>query len=112
MRRIFFVFIAIAFLLRGFMGDAMAVSDAHATVGAAANAPAAQSCHQMAMEGGESDKTSSMNHADCRLCCAAVAIPSLVLLVFDQAENHLPEVSFTSRFSSNDLLPAFKPPIL
>ena len=92
----------------GWLGDAMAVTDVNVSV----NASAAQSCHQMAMDGAESDKTSSMNHADCRLCCAAVAIPSLVLLAFDQAEDHLPAVSFISHFSSNDLLPAFKPPIL
>lgn len=126
MRRFFFVFIAVAFLLRGFMGDAMAVAMAHdamnlptglSTAATSEKVSAAPSCHEMAQSGDTvQSKTGSlshtMSHDHCQLCCAVVAVPSAALLTFDQAAFFARPVGFTPSFASNDLLPAFKPPIL
>ena len=122
MRRFFFYFIAVAFVLRGFMGDAMAVAMAHdamklpttlSTPVASEKASPMPGCHDMA-QGGDNrqDKGSSMNHASCQLCCAVIAVPSAALLTFDQVAFFARPVGFRSSFASNDLLPAFKPPIL
>jgi hypothetical protein len=113
MRRFFFFFIAVAFLVRGFAGDAMAVTMAHDALNVPAQttsstAPAGTSCHDMGMD----KKSSTMSHAHCQLCCAVIAISSAELLTFDQAAFVARPISFTPRFASNDLLPAFKPPIL
>jgi hypothetical protein len=122
MRRFFFYFIAVAFVLRGFMGDAMAVTMAHdamklpaslSTATASEKTSPMPGCHEMA-QGGDTrqDKSSSMSHASCQLCCAVIAVPSPALLTFDQAAFFARPVGFRTSFASNDLLPAFKPPIL
>jgi hypothetical protein len=118
MRRFFYVFIAVAFLIRGFMGDAMAVVMAHDAMtlpatAASNKASPAPSCHEMAQSSDSSkDKTSSISHDHCQLCCAVIAAPPTDLLTFDQAAFFARPVGFNPGFASNDLLPAFKPPIL
>jgi hypothetical protein len=118
MRRFFFYFMAVAFLMRGFAGDAMAVAMAHDAMTppvttTSSKASPAPGCHEMA-QGGDTtqDKTGSMSHDHCQLCCAVIAIPSAALLTFEQDGFSAPLIGFSSRFASNELLPAFKPPIL
>lgn len=119
MQRFFPVFLIIAFLLRGFVGDAMAVAmtyDTSLPVQAAAGiaATVTPSCHTMEQNDGatdESGKTTPMDHTHCQWCCAAIALPSIALLTFDRTSTSSP-VTFTPTFASNNVLPAFEPPIL
>lgn len=111
MRRTFTILISIAFLLRGLAGDAMAVameSDILSPPTQRMSGEVMQGCHDMGTQG----KSAPMSHTHCQLCCAVIAIPSTHLLTFDQATFVAPAIVAATSFASNDLLPAFKPPIL
>jgi hypothetical protein len=111
MRRTFFIYVAITFLFRGLLGDAMAVTMAYSASNYSVDMP--PSCHSMMehKEAGQDKAASSMQKVDCQLCCAIAAPGPSELLVRPPISTG-PQLSSISNLSGTTVLPAFKPPIL
>lgn len=111
MRRAFFIYIAIAFLLRGLVGDAMAITMAYSTTNPSLDM--SPSCHSMMQseKAGQDKAASPMQKVDCQLCCA-IAAPGPSELLFSPSVYSGSRLSFVPNLSSITVPPAFKPPIL